>query len=446
MFFAPALLWIGATLLLVRLRGRALALARRRARRGGRASTPRGFLLASAGAPRRGDQPRAGRRRAAARLRRQPRDLHRHLRPAGQRRRAAHARRRRHRHRAARRRRRSATSPRRIAARPGRRSARPRVDHSYAYVGPDLQDTYGIDPATIAQRDDAARLLLPRRQRRSRRSRGCARTPDGILVSKETITDYSLKLGDLLQPARARPPHRPLPRRALPRRRHRAGVPLGAARTRSWSPTSRYLQAADHAGGPNVVFAKASGDPAAVARRGRAPRPRADGTIVKNIRQQAAADRQLDHDRRPARASATSRRRSRSCSPPRRWRCSSRSAMIERRHEFATMAALGASLRDIGAFVWSEAALVLVAGAAARRRPRLAAGADARRDAPARLRPAARPARDPVGLPRRARRRRGGGDRARGRDRRPPAAAPAARAAAQRAVSVRVVRPLGGGP
>src|SRR6202035_543192 len=24
------------------------------------------------------------------------------------------------------------------------------VDHSYAYVGPDLQDTYGIDPSTIS--------------------------------------------------------------------------------------------------------------------------------------------------------------------------------------------------------------------------------------------------------------------------------------------------------
>jgi putative ABC transport system permease protein len=39
-------------------------------------------------------------------------------------------------------------------------------------------------------------------------------------------------------------------------------------------------------------------------------------------------------------------------------------AVIERRHEFATMAAVGATLRSIGAFVWSEAALVLLAGLA----------------------------------------------------------------------------------
>ena len=41
------------------------------------------------------------------------------------------------------------------------------VDHSYAYVGPDLQDTFGIDPATLTRGDEPARLLLPRWQRRA---------------------------------------------------------------------------------------------------------------------------------------------------------------------------------------------------------------------------------------------------------------------------------------
>src|SRR5207249_9304595 len=48
MFFAPALLWIGATLLLVRLRGRSLAWAARRAA-AGRPRRLWDFLLASAG-------------------------------------------------------------------------------------------------------------------------------------------------------------------------------------------------------------------------------------------------------------------------------------------------------------------------------------------------------------------------------------------------------------
>ena len=36
--------------------------------------------------------------------------------------------------------------------------------------------------------------------------------------------------------------------------------------------------------------------------------------------------------------------------------------VAERRQEFATMTALGARLNDLSAFVWSEAAIVLVAG------------------------------------------------------------------------------------
>src|SRR5439155_12706378 len=72
------------------------------------------------------------------------------------------------------------------------------VDHSYAYVGPDLQDTFGVDPATLTRattlRDSyflggsAAQTLARLRS-----------TRDGVLVSKETIGDYSLALGDLLK-------------------------------------------------------------------------------------------------------------------------------------------------------------------------------------------------------------------------------------------------------
>src|SRR5438552_4441857 len=48
MFLAPALLWLGAALLLVRFRGRLVAWTAARVA-GRRATTPAGFLLASAG-------------------------------------------------------------------------------------------------------------------------------------------------------------------------------------------------------------------------------------------------------------------------------------------------------------------------------------------------------------------------------------------------------------
>ena len=148
MFFGPALLWIGATLLLVRLRGRGLAWLARRASR----AQPRVAGLVPAGERRAA----AGRRSTAgwswsgccspsasasaifsatydqqARVDAQltlgadvtvsaPPGTWRQAAPAGE-------------------------------GRPGTRASRrpPRVDHSYAYVGPDLQDTFGIDPSSF---------------------------------------------------------------------------------------------------------------------------------------------------------------------------------------------------------------------------------------------------------------------------------------------------------
>ena len=99
----------------------------------------------------------------------------------------------------------------------------------------DLQDTFGIDAADAHARNDAARLVLPRRGRRATLARLRA-TPDGVLVSKETITDYR----SARRPARLRVldhAHRPL--RVVPF--HVAGVVQefpSAPRTRSSSPTS----------------------------------------------------------------------------------------------------------------------------------------------------------------------------------------------------------------
>jgi putative ABC transport system permease protein len=354
MFFAPALLWLGATLLLVRLRGGTLAwLASRVA--GRRAHSGPGFLLASAG------------RRGAA--------INRGLLVVGlllafgvnlgiftatydqqanvdaQLTLGADV---------------TASAPpgvssqhdlrRKIAAVPGVH-ATTAIDHSYAYVGPDLQDTFGVDAATIGKattlRDSyfvgasAGQAIAKLRS-----------TPDGILVSKETIADYQLKIGDLLN-------LRVLDHASGRFRRvpfHVMGVVQefpSAPRDSFMVANLGYLQTADRAGGPNEVFAKTS-DPAGTA-AAVAQATRSDGTIVKNIREQqqdtvssiTAVDLHGISDIEEAFTLALAA-----------------AAMalffalevIERRQEFATMAAVGATLRDIGAFVWSEAALVLVAG------------------------------------------------------------------------------------
>jgi putative ABC transport system permease protein len=224
-------------------------------------------------------------------------------------------------------------------------------------VGPDLQDTFGIDAATLTKatslRDsyfigESAHTALARLRS----------TQDGILVSKETIADYSLNLGDLLN------------LRVLDRRTggfrvvpfHVVGVVQefpSAPKDSFMVANLSYLQAADHGPGANVVFAKAGGDPAAVARRVAAA-TRGFGTTVKDIRQQT-------HETVSSITTIDLRGISRIEEAFAIVLAAAAMALFvalgvaERREEFATMAAIGASLHDIAAFLWSEAALVLAA-------------------------------------------------------------------------------------
>ena len=354
MFFAPALLWIGATLLIVRLRGNALAWVLRRAARG-RAGGARGFLLASAG------------RRGAA--------INRGLLVVGlllafgvnlaiftstydqqasvdaQLTLGADI---------------TAVAPpgvasshelrRRIAAVPGVQ-ATSAVDHAYAYVGPDLQDTFGVDAATIGRATTLRDSYFAGAGTQQTLAR-LARTPDGILVSKETITDYQLNVGDLLNLRVL--DHRSGRFKVV--RFHVAGIVQefpSAPRDSFMVGNLSYLQSADRAGGPNVVFAK-SADPSATA-RAVAAATRSDGTIVKSIAEQV-----------PQTASSITTVDLHGISNIEEAFTLALAAaamalffaleVIERRHEFATMAAVGATQRSIGAFAWSEAALVLAAG------------------------------------------------------------------------------------
>jgi putative ABC transport system permease protein len=120
-----------------------------------------------------------------------------------------------------------------------------------------------------------------------------------------------------------------------------------------------YLQQADQAGGPNVVFAGASEDPAAVAARVTSA-TKGLGVSVKDIRRQAVqtvssiTTVDLTGISRLEQAFAIV------LAAAAMWLFVN-VVVNERRHEFATMAALGASLRDIGAFVRAETIAVLAA-------------------------------------------------------------------------------------
>jgi putative ABC transport system permease protein len=357
MFLAPALLWLGATLVLVRLRGSAVAWLVRRVA-GPRARTRAGFLLASAG--RRGAAINRGlvlvglllafgvelglftatydqQARADAQLTlgadvvatAPPGTVAKHdllSRVAG---------------------------VRGVAGVTG-------VDHSYAYVGPDLQDTFGIDPQTFTKGTSLRNSYFLGGTAAGILSR-LRTTPDGVVVSKETIADYSLKLNDLLR-------LRVLDRgsgsfRVVPF--HVVGVvqEFPSAPRDSFMVTNlAYLQAVTHDPGPNVIFAKATGDPAAVGRRVAAATS-SFGTTVKDIRAQTA---------QTSSSITTVDLRGISRIEEVFALVLAAAAMAlfvsvglaERRHELATLAAVGASLRSAAAFLWSEAALVLTAALA----------------------------------------------------------------------------------
>jgi len=84
----------------------------------------------------------------------------------------------------------------RLAAVPGVTGVEP-LEHRYAYVGTDLQDLYGVRPGSIRsvtalqdsyfQGGSAAALMNTLQTK-----------PDSILVSAETVKDYQLHLGDLV--------------------------------------------------------------------------------------------------------------------------------------------------------------------------------------------------------------------------------------------------------
>jgi len=234
------------------------------------------------------------------------------------------------------------------------------IDHSYAYVGPDLQDTFGVDPRTITRattlRDSyflggSAKTMLGRLRA----------LPDAILVSLETINDYSLHPGDLLK-------LRVLDRstgRFRVARFHVAGVvqEFPAAPRDSFMVANRtYLEQLTHDRGPNVIFARAPGNPVPVAQRVAAA-TRSAGGSVEDLRHQTAQTvssittvdlsgiGKIEEAFALGLAAAS-------------MLLFVAVALAERRLELATMAALGAPLRAIGAFLWSEALIVLAAAIA----------------------------------------------------------------------------------
>ncbi len=69
------------------------------------------------------------------------------------------------------------------------------IQHRFAYIGADVQDLYGVRPATITSATALQDTYFPHATARGLMATLAAK-PDSILVSAETVTDFQLHLGD----------------------------------------------------------------------------------------------------------------------------------------------------------------------------------------------------------------------------------------------------------
>ena len=84
-----------------------------------------------------------------------------------------------------------------LAGVPGVRSVEP-LQHRFAYVGADLQDLYGINASSIGQATSLQDAYFQGASAATVLNR-LSTTSNGVLVSAETVLDYQLKLGDLVR-------------------------------------------------------------------------------------------------------------------------------------------------------------------------------------------------------------------------------------------------------
>ena len=245
-----------------------------------------------------------------------------------------------------------------ISALPGVKAVEP-MQHRFAYVGTDLQDLYGIDPARLTS---AARLADAYFVGASAPEvmATLAATPNGVLVSPETVLDFQLQPGDSiklrLQNAADQQYH------VIPFRY------VGIAREFPTAPSDSFLVAnaayiavQTGSGSVETLLIKTTSSPAAVAARIRDALGGTSGASVRDIQEQ----------RRLINSGLTAV----SLSGLTRIELAFAVALTaagaglvlalgleERRRTLAIASALGATSRQLGAFVWSEAGLVLAGG------------------------------------------------------------------------------------
>jgi len=245
-----------------------------------------------------------------------------------------------------------------LAALPGVAAAVP-MQHRFAYVGTDLQDIYGIDPTTIERSATMSNAYFGNGDAQASLA-ALQNTPDGVLVSGETVTDFQLEPGDTLNlrlQNAADHQYRVVPFRFI-----------GVVREFPTAPRDSFLVAnADYiakttgSSAAEVVLMRVTADPATVG--GRATQ------VVKDI--PGAKVRDITEATKLIGSSLTAvdlggLTRLELSYAVLLSACAAGLVLalgvLDRRRSFAVMAALGAKPTQLLAFLRSEALLIFVAG------------------------------------------------------------------------------------
>jgi putative ABC transport system permease protein len=144
----------------------------------------------------------------------------------------------------------------RIAHVAGVRAVEP-MAHQFAYIGSDLQDLYGIRPATITRATALADTYFPNAGA-AKALQTLVTTPDSILVSAETVRDFQLQPGDQVT-LRLNDSRTSQPR---PVTFHYAGVVTEfptAPKDSFFVANTDYLAAQTSTAGPNVLLVDTGG-------------------------------------------------------------------------------------------------------------------------------------------------------------------------------------------
>jgi putative ABC transport system permease protein len=232
------------------------------------------------------------------------------------------------------------------------------MQHRFAYVGADLQDLYGVRPATIARGGELQDAWFQGGSARGLMAT-LARRPDSVLVSAETVRDFQLRPGDALRL-----------RLQNGRTKRFATVPFryaGVAKEFPTAPTDSFLVAnaeyvARRTGSPAVgtFLLRTGGDsPARVAAR------------VRRVVGTSAQLSDIETSRRVVGSNLTAVELAGLTRVELAFALVLAAAasgltlglgLRERRRTFAIASALGASARQLGAFVWTECAFVTAGG------------------------------------------------------------------------------------